>query len=101
VSKESESYRLQILRRLERERDGPPPSEMLEAEKVITEFRKKQSNARDAIIRLRSPLPKENLCPKCYFLHGYSVDMEPRYIPIPITSILWSVLNAVMGKSGN
>ena len=78
MSEESESYRLKMLRRLERERDGPLPPKVLEAEKVIADFRKKQAQARDAIIRLSSPLPKNDLCPKCYFLHGRSVIMEPR-----------------------
>ena len=70
MGKESETYRLEMLRRLERINSEPPPPEVLEAQKVIAKHREKQAEAREAIPRLRAPLPEPNLCPECYYLHG-------------------------------
>jgi hypothetical protein len=70
VSKESESYRRQMLRHFKEINDGPPPTEVSEAEKVVMKFREEQTQAREAIPRLSAPLPEPNLCPKCWFLSG-------------------------------
>ena len=70
MSKESESYRLEMLRRLEEKYSKSKPSEVFEAEQVIAKYRDEQETARAAIPRLRSPLPEPNLCPQCWFLHG-------------------------------
>ena len=70
MSKESESYRLQMLRRLEDKYGKAKPAEVLEAEKVIAKHRAEQEEARNAIPRLRSPLPEPNLCSPCWFIHG-------------------------------
>jgi hypothetical protein len=75
MSKESESYRLHLLSRLEQESSGPTPSEVLEAEQIVAAFREKQAMARDAVIRLRSRLPKDNLCPECYYLFDKQILM--------------------------
>lgn len=70
MSKESESYRLKMLRRLKQIDSGSPPSEVLEAKEVVAKYREEQARAREAIPRLGSPLPEPNLCPQCWFLHG-------------------------------
>jgi hypothetical protein len=72
MSKESEEYRLKMLRQLENLYSKAKPSEVLEAEKVIAEFRKKQADTDAKILRLRTPLPEPDLCPNCYYLHGHS-----------------------------
>jgi hypothetical protein len=77
VSKESESYRFQMLRRFESERDGPPPSEVLEAQQVVAEFREKQAKAKEAVLRLKRPLPKPNLCSECFYLRDHETLMRP------------------------
>lgn len=73
MSKESESYRREMLRRLKNKVCGPPPAEVLEAEKVIAKHRDEQEQAREAIPRLSLPLPDYNLCPQCWFIHGKRV----------------------------
>jgi len=77
MSKESESYRLQMLRHLEQENSGPLPPEVTEAERVIAEYRKKQAKARDAIPRASAPLPEPNICPRCWIDHGVKFLMSP------------------------
>jgi hypothetical protein len=81
MSKESESYRLQMLRRFERENSGAPPPEVLEAQKVVADFGKKQASAKEVADRLRAPLPKPDLCPQCYYLHARTNPMHS--IPHP------------------
>jgi len=76
MSKESESYRLQMLRYLEEKYGNAKPAEVLEAEKVIAKFREEETRDRKAIARLRTPLPKPDLCPECYYLHDRSVTLE-------------------------
>ena len=83
MSKESESYRLEMLRRLEEKYSKSKPSEVFEAEQVIAKYRDEQETARAAIPRLRSPLPEPNLCPQCWFLHGRRTFMTPRVHPDP------------------
>jgi rubredoxin len=73
MSKESDSYRLTMLRRFEQINGAPAPSEVLEAEKVVAKFREEQARARETIHRLRSPLPKEDSCPACHYLHDREV----------------------------
>jgi hypothetical protein len=83
MSKESESYRLEMLRRLEEKYSKSKPSEVFEAERVIAKYRDEQETARAAIPRLRSPLPEPNLCPQCWFFHGRRTFMTPRVHPDP------------------
>jgi hypothetical protein len=70
MSKESEAYRLEVLRRLKQKDDGPPPPEVAEAERVIAKYREEQAQARDAIPRAGAPLPEADLCPRCWIDHG-------------------------------
>jgi hypothetical protein len=70
MSKESESYRLHMLRHFKRQRDTPPPLEVLEAQKIIASFHEKQTKTEEVILRLEKPLHKPNLCPDCYYIHG-------------------------------
>lgn len=70
-SKESEGYRLDMLRYLkEKYRDAKPP-EVLEAEQVIAKFREEKASADAQIPRLEAGLPKQNLCPRCWFMDGH------------------------------
>jgi hypothetical protein len=77
MSKESEAYRLEMLRRLENKYGKAKPAEVLEAEKVIAKFREQEAADREAIARLGSPLPEPHLCPECYYLHGKTSRLEP------------------------
>jgi hypothetical protein len=89
VSKESESRRLQMLRRFKRERDGPPPAEVLEAEKVVAQFRKKQTKAKEVVLRLEKPLPNPNLCFECFYIHNRESLMRSKPHPDPNHFDLW------------
>jgi len=71
MSKESESYRLEMLRRLKHKNSAPPPAEVLEAQKVIAKHSQEQQKAREAIPRLEAGLPKPDLCPRCWFNEGH------------------------------
>ena len=57
MGKQSEEYRLQMLRRLENRYGNDKPTEVLEAEEVIAKFRQEKARDRQAITRLSSPLP--------------------------------------------
>ncbi len=70
MSKESESYRRQMLRHLQAKDSDPPPPEVLEAEQVVAKHREEQATAREAIPRARLPLPEPDICPRCWILHG-------------------------------
>ena len=77
MSKESESYRLQMLRNLKDRYGKAKPAEVLEAEKVIAQFREQETHDREAIARLSAPLPEPDLCPRCYFYHGKRSLLRP------------------------
>src|SRR5574337_276902 len=81
ASKESESYRLQVLRRLKQKDSGPPPSEVLEAEKVIAKHREEQAQARAAIPRASAPLPNDGRCPDCHIYHNIRSILVPEIHP--------------------
>lgn len=70
MSEKSETYRLHMLRRLQNRYSKNDPPEMLEAEKVIAELRAQKERDRAAIARLSAPLPDDDLCPACFFMHG-------------------------------
>jgi hypothetical protein len=89
MSKESESYRLHMIRRFKRERDGPPPPEVSEAEEVVARFRKKQAKAEGALLRLEKPLPKPDLCPQCYYIRARESSLRSKPHPNPNGSDLW------------
>jgi hypothetical protein len=77
MSKESEEYRIEMLRRLENEDSGATPPEVLEAEKVISEYRDKKVQIIKKKLRLRLPLPNPDLCPQCFYPHGKTSLMQP------------------------
>jgi hypothetical protein len=87
--KEGESYRLQMLRRLEKIDKGTPPSEVTEAEQTIAKYRQKQAEARDAIPRLRASLPYPDLCPQCWFMHGKQSELLAARHPDPDNFDMW------------
>ncbi|SRR5216683_1145874 len=77
MSKESEAYRLQMLRNLKQKYGKAKPSEVLEAEKVIAKYREEETHDREAMTRLNNPLPEPNLCPQCFYFRGRSIKMDP------------------------
>jgi rubredoxin len=87
--KEGESYRRQMLRRLEQIDSGPTPSEVTEAQKTIAQYRQKQAEARQAIPRLRAPLPHPDLCPQCWFIHGEESPLHAARHPDPDNFDMW------------
>lgn len=78
VSKESESYRLNMLRQLQGEDQQSPPPKVAEAEKVIAQYRARQQQCREQIARLGTPLPNPDACPSCYYDHGHTSIMTPQ-----------------------
>jgi hypothetical protein len=70
MNKESEHYRLEMLRHLQHKYRQSKPTEVLEAEQVIAKYRKEQEHTGPQIRRLQMPLPEPDLCPQCYYLEG-------------------------------
>ncbi len=70
MSKESETHRSQMLRRLQNRYSKGDPPEVLEAEKVIAKYRKEKAESRDQIARASTPLQGADLCPSCWIMHG-------------------------------
>ncbi len=83
MSEESESYRLQMLRRLKQIDRGPTPPKVLKAEKVVAEYREEQARARETIARASLPLPEINLCPQCWINHGHRTFLTANHHPSP------------------
>ncbi|MDE3181006.1 MAG: hypothetical protein KGM47_15270 [Acidobacteriota bacterium] len=81
MAEKSESYRLQMLRRLQNRYSQGDPPEVLEAEETIAKFREQKARDREAIKRLSAPLPEPNLCPECWFIHGRTSPL--RAVPHP------------------
>jgi rubrerythrin len=77
MREESERYRRETLRRLKEMNRRPPPTEVLEAQKMVATFREKQAREREAIARLSSPLPDPELCRECYYLHARFSTLTP------------------------
>jgi hypothetical protein len=75
VSEKSETYRLQMLRRLQNRYSKGDPPEVLEAEKMIAKFRKEQAEATEQIARASAPLQDSDLCPACWIMHGDRVPL--------------------------
>lgn len=75
MSEKSESYRLDMLRRLKDRYHKAKPAEVLEAEKVIAKFREEEARDRKIIPRLESELPKPDLCPRCWFIDGHEMPL--------------------------
>ena len=63
MNKESEHYRLEMLRHLQHKYRQSKPTEVLEAEQVIAKYRKEQEHTGPQIRRLQMPLPEPDLCP--------------------------------------
>ena len=81
MSKESEEYRLEQLRRLEHKYRQAKPAKILEAEEAIAKYREEQEDAGPQIARASLPLPKPNQCPRCWIMKGRESIMYP--IPHP------------------
>jgi hypothetical protein len=75
ISKERNSYRLEMLQGFEDKYGKPKPPDVLEAEIIIARYRKDEARDREAMARLSSPLPTPSLCPECYYLHGRFSDL--------------------------
>ena len=74
--KESEEYRLNMLRSMENKYDQSKPPEVLEAEEVIAKFSQEQERARAVILRLKTTKCPSSECFRCFFLRGLSVDLK-------------------------
>jgi hypothetical protein len=70
-SKESESYRLEMLRHLKEKYGNAKPSEVLEAEQVIAKYREEKARAGEQIPRLEAGPPTPNACPRCWSMNGH------------------------------
>lgn len=79
MSKESESYRLEMLRRLKHEYGETPPPEVLKAQHVIADYRQRKAAADPVIARASAPLPEPDLCPSCWIDH----ERRSKLIAIP------------------
>jgi hypothetical protein len=76
ASKESDSYRLKMLRYLKAKYSNAKPPEVFEAERVIAKFREEEARDRGAITRLNSPLPEPDMCQPCWFLKGVHSKLQ-------------------------
>jgi predicted RNA-binding Zn-ribbon protein involved in translation (DUF1610 family) len=70
LGKESDEYRTEMIRHLQQEDQKSPPSEVLEAQKMIAKFEQRKRKREEQMVALQQPLPNKDACPKCYWLHG-------------------------------
>ena len=83
MSKKSNEYRLRMLRYFKDRYGKAKPAEVLEAEKVIAEFREQEARDREMEARLRLDLPEPDLCPKCFYRHNTLTKLSPVDSPHP------------------
>lgn len=76
MRKQAEQYKLEILRQLQNEQNQSKPSEVLEAEKVIANFRKEESDKEQWLARAMLPLPSGDPCPACFVKRGVTSHMS-------------------------
>jgi hypothetical protein len=77
MRKQAEQYKADILRHLEQEDRQPPPSEVVEAQRIILQFEQGNKDRVAQIQRALSPLPPGDLCPSCFVKRGVTSHMSP------------------------
>lgn len=77
MRKQAEQYKAEMLRQLQNEQRQSKPSEVLEAEKVIAEFCKEESDKEQWLARAMLPLPPGDPCPSCFIKLGLISHMRP------------------------
>jgi|SRR5579871_5069454 len=65
-----ERNRIRMLKELKREYGGARPPEVLEAERLISKYRKRQTAVLRYILRAEIGLPEPDLCPECWYDDG-------------------------------
>lgn len=85
----SEQFRAQLRARLERIIVGSKPSEVIQAEKVLAQYVDQIRRARESLPRVEKGLPRDDVCPRCYYLHGRVVDLAPTQVDESPHSVRW------------
>jgi hypothetical protein len=83
MSKETDDYRLGMLRKLREKASGKASAQVLDAEKVIAKHRDELDKTRAAIPRFEEPLPTANICPRCWGLDGVQNLLKATFHPDP------------------
>jgi len=76
MRKQAEQYKAEILRQLQKEQSQSKPSEVLEAEKVIANFRKEKLEKEQWLARAMLTLPSGDPCPSCFVKRGVTYHMS-------------------------
>ena len=76
IFKTPEEYRKSLLRKLTRKSVGNKPAKVLEAEKIIADYRKEQEDIKLQLSRLESSDCFDSVCPNCFFMRGISVHLK-------------------------
>lgn len=71
-----EEYRLMLLKKANHILSGKPPDEVLEAQKVIAEFGKKQEQAKFVVSQANAQHCPSLCCPLCFFQSGTTVHLK-------------------------
>lgn len=77
MRKQAEQRKAEILRHLQQSGGKSKPSEVLEAEKVIAQFHKREQDRIAQLQRAQSPLPPGDTCPDCFVERGVTSHMHP------------------------
>ena len=76
MQKYAEEYRRILLSKLTRKNAGSKPAEVLEAEKIISKYRKEHKNIELQLSRLESSDCPGSVCPNCFYTRGLSVHLK-------------------------
>jgi hypothetical protein len=76
MRKQNEEYRANMLKKLKKKYGDSNPPEVLEAEKVIANYREKKTNAIAQINRLESSECPESVCCECFYMQGLNFQLK-------------------------
>jgi len=76
MRKYAEEYREGLLRKLTRKNTGGKPAEVLDAEKIIADYREKQENIDPQLSRLENSECPNSICPNCFYTKGLNIHLN-------------------------
>ncbi len=75
LSEQAEEYRASMLRKLKKKYGDNKPPAVLEAEKVIAQYREEKANAKPQIARLETEKCPPSICFHCFWVKGVSFHL--------------------------
>jgi len=76
MRKYAEEYRERLLRKLTRQNASGKPAEVLEADKIIADYREKNENRTLQILSLESSDCPDSICPNCFYTRGLNIHLK-------------------------